>query len=770
MKEYQVNNVEEEGIDIMKYVFLFLRNWYWILLGLLIGGGIAWLQVRYATTIYQVSGKVLIAEEESRSISEEVIIQDLGFSQSSNVSNEIRVLGSSSLMREVVDSLQLYIRYYSEGRIKTSEAYDNSPIKLTLINTDNIEDYYGQNLTINVKNAKGFALVINDKDSLSYSFGETFYIGELGYQIIKNGNTRLESLYKIKIADPNQISRDYASKLRMEEVKYTQVVNVSIKDALPQRSKDIISTLIHFYNKNKIAEKNSSGQKTLSFIDERLDFISRELFDVEKEVEEFRNSRQLSVGIGERATIYLEQLNQAKEELSAIELEESNIQRIELQLDHSSDNFTPLPLISGVFEGELLALVNKFNLLIRDKEQMLQTATEDNPLVATFDEQLSYIKKDLWNSLENAKANLEKRKEIIESKLKPIEQQVNAIPSYERQFLQIMREQQIKNQIFLYLFQKREETAISIAARVATSRLIDTPINEGPVAPNTKSIYLVGIFLGLGIPIGFLLLKDFLDNKVYDKKDVEKMISVPFLGEIYEAFSNSPIVVHKDSRSAVAESFRTLRTNLNFFQTEQKKSNITLITSSISGEGKTFVTINLGISMALTGKKTILLGFDLRKPKLDGYLSDKKSPRGLSNYLIGDASLDELILSIEGYENLYYIPSGPIPPNPAELILADRARVLIETLQERYDHIIIDTAPVGLVADAILLSSYADQAVVVIRHAFTLKNLLPPLQELYTSKKLSNMSVLLNGVKRGRGYGYGYGYGGGYYDETDSIK
>jgi capsular exopolysaccharide synthesis family protein len=339
-----------------------------------------------------------------------------------------------------------------------------------------------------------------------------------------------------------------------------------------------------------------------------------------------------------------------------------------------------------------------------------------------------------------------------------------------------MREQQIKNQIFLYLFQKREETAISIAAQVATSRLIDTPINEGPVAPDIKSIYLVGFFLGLGIPIGFLLLKDMLDNKIYDKKDIERAISVPFLGEIYKAPTENPIVISKGSRSAIAESFRTLRTNLNFFQTEQNKSDITLITSSISGEGKTFVTINLGISTALAGKKTILLGFDLRKPKLDGYLSDEKSPRGLSNYLIGDASLDELILSLEGHENLYYIPSGPIPPNPAELILTDRTKVLIETLKERYDHIIIDTAPVGLVADPILLSSYANKAVVVIRHAYTLKNLLPPLQELYTSKKISNMSVLLNGVKRGSkygnyryGYGYGYGYGEDYY-ETDSKK
>jgi capsular exopolysaccharide synthesis family protein len=337
-----------------------------------------------------------------------------------------------------------------------------------------------------------------------------------------------------------------------------------------------------------------------------------------------------------------------------------------------------------------------------------------------------------------------------------------------------MRQQQIKEQLFLLLFQKREEAALAVAAKTGNSRLLNEPVNNGPVSPNKQKIYLTWVLLGLVIPSGIIFLREFLDQYIYSEKQIRRGTKAPFLGAIGQAMGDSPLVIKKGSRSSVAEMFRLVRTNLQFMSAGGN-TQVYMISSSFSGEGKSFVTINLGISISLTGRRVILLGLDMRKPKLSRYLMGKLSEKGVSNFMVDErASLENLIQPVPGFEQLYFLDCGPVPPNPAELIGSKRTYQLFEYLRKNFDIILADTAPLGLVADAFLLNDHVDQAIIVTRFGVTHKNHLSLVEDIYQNKKLPKLGVLLNGVKavkgHGNSYGYGYGYSYGYYEEDYQKK
>ncbi|MCB9082603.1 MAG: polysaccharide biosynthesis tyrosine autokinase [Lewinellaceae bacterium] len=759
--------------DLKHFLLLFLRNWYWLALSLLIAGTLAWLKLRYATNIYQVSGSILVEDSQQKSFSEEALVEDLGFSSAPNVEDQLQVLKSTSLMRRVVDSLNLHITYLTEGRIKTSEAYTGSPVHLTDI--DSLEMAYGTTLRLRPLDSLDFVLIRSESDTLNCRFGVPFSYEQNTFTVDWVSTPDNRYVHAISIQDPERVARNYAGALSLQQVGRSNVITLGLKDAVPNKAIDIITTLIQEYNRSQIEEKNRSGTNTLAFIDERLRFVTEELYDVEKEVEGFRRSRDISVELSTKAEGFLDRVSTVDEQIMELDLQLDMLTTMLNLVRDDSKRYRSLPVSSQILSPSLGKLTEEYNAILIERDKLRESARPDNPAFRKFDEQIDYLRGNLQQSLETLQREFTKRRATLQERLRPIERQINSIPTNERELLQIMRQQQIKEQLFLFLLQKREETALSIAAQTGSTRILDKPSASSlPIEPKRRQIYLIALFLGLAIPGGIIYLLDALNDKLYSRQDIQRATATPFLGLIGQARREGSIVVSKGSRSAVSEMFRLLRTNLQFLAAGDSHQ-VTLVTSSVSGEGKSFITINLGISQALSGKKTILVGLDLRKPKLSEYLLGDLSPWGVTSFLVGDTELKDLIKPVPHQTNVDYLDCGPIPPNPAELLMSPRTTELFAYLRQHYDCILVDTSPVGLVTDALLLKDHVDQSIIVTRFGRTRQAFLRVIEDIYQNGKLPRLGIVLNGVKaRGGygygygGYGYGYGYGGygyGYYEE-----
>ena len=762
--------------DIKEVLFLFIRNWYWFVLGLAIALAAAWIQLRYTITLFRAQGSILIEDGETYKFSEESIMKELGYADNSTVANELQVLKSRTLMGKVVDSLGINVSYFQEGRVKTTELYKNIPFHLESYYPK--EKAYGKTLQITPVDGERFKLVQGENDTLMCYFGQPFTYKNALYNIEKHYAPKPGNSFQIKIEWPKAVARKYATKLGLYKVPSTNVIYISLIDPVPQKAVVIINKLIEVYNQNIIEQKNEAGRKTLDFITERLKFVTQELYAVEREVESFKRQRDVPVDLSTKAIKYLEEAGKQDEVLADIELRRKLLQSIETFFGEDSLKLEQLPVISEeVLSNTLSELFLQYNTQIVELERLLNTATDNNPVVRQKTDQLINLRQSILLSIETMIADLDDRSRRINDRLSPLVQQIDAIPTDERELLQIMRQQQIKQTLFLYLLEKQEETALTLAAQVSNSRIIDPAIIQGPVSPNRKRNYMLAIFLGLAVPGVLIFLIDTLDNKVYTEKDIRSQTIAPFLGAIGRPKYGDQVAIRRNSRSSVAEMFRLLRTNLQFLSTGKKKQNI-LITSCISGEGKSFITLNLGISYALSGKKTVLVGLDLRKPKLSQYISKTASPLGLSNYLSSDHPVENIIQPSGLDKNLFFISSGPIPPNPAELLMDGKLPSLFEYLNEEFDIILIDTAPVGLVTDALLLNKYVDTTLFVVRFGKTVKASLRVIDDIYRKRKLPKPGIILNGVKRkgkgGYGYGYGYGYNYGYdqayYEEEPKKK
>ncbi len=759
---------QSDKFELQTLFNLFLRNWYWLALGLLIGGTIAWLQLRYATVIYEVRGSVLINADDQQPISEQIIARDLGFQGGSNVANELQILKSATLMQRVVDSLGINITYFTEGRIKTTEIYPYPPVRLSEV--DSIPMAYGRTLRLRIEDQNTFALLRGEDDTLRCRFGLPFEYAGQRYTIDLVGKTYPGFLHQIKIERPDQIARRYAGKLNLEGLGQSNVITMSMRDPVARKAVDVMNGIIRAYDNSILENKNRSGEQTLAFIDERLGFITRELYDVEREVEGFRRSNELPVEPSTRASGFLQQVQYIDEQIMELDLKLTLLEELYQTITDEDQRYQPLPLSSEILPSTLTSLVQEYNTILFERDQLLETATPQNPAVATNDEKLDFLRQNLELGITTVQREFQVRKNSLQDRLQPLEDQIKSVPTNERQLLQIMRQQQIKEQLFLYLLQKREETALSIAAQTPNTRVLNSMTNAGKVKPNRPLIFFLAFTLGFGIPGLVIFMRHYYDNKIYTKDHIQKKTQTPFLGTISQSRTKTPIAITRSSRSAIAEQFRLLRTNLNFFLNKEQTTQVVLVTSSVSGEGKSFVTINLGLSLALSGKKVILLGMDLRKPKMGTYLTGTRPPLGLTNYLVGEDQLEELIQPVPGYENIDFLDCGVIPPNPADLLTGSRVDELFAELRQHYDFILVDTAPIGLVTDALLLGPHTDLSILVTRQGKTTTQLLEGIEEIFQKQKLPNMGILLNGVKaRGiygyGGYGYGYGYGAGYYQE-----
>lgn len=758
-------------VDLIKWLYKLLSYWWLFVLCLGIAWGCGYLFLRYATYEYSASAILLIDNSSSNGgVSSEQILSERGiFGGGKSLDNEIQILKSLTLMEKVVEALDMQVSYYREGVIKQRELYKVSPIKLDSFKLAGKRDF-GCSLFIEMSEGSNFKLKFKPEgEGQTKYYGEPFEcrFGEFTISI-DSANYIGPGLYRIDVRPVESVAWKYKGRLNIQRVgdSFTSdVLELSLRDEVPQKAADIINALIDVYNKEEIRQKNKVLRNTLDFIDERVKILNFELDSVESRIERYKSrntiitdnaASSMSFALNETRTIIQEitDLNVRKNVLESLE----NI----LISDKQTFDLLPFNLLSD--NVVLSSLVNQYNGLVLQWEQLKTKASIQNPARISLESQLIDIRNLILETIRNLQRDIQIPLKQLDKDLKELQASMSNVPTLEKTLLEQKRAQAIKESLFLFLLTTREETALSEAVTTANTRTIERARTaKFPVFPKRKMVYMACTILGLVVPILFVMIRSFFETKIDSIDDLKQMTSIPILGRIAQNKGKEHVVVRSGDRSAVNEMFRQLRTNLDFLNLKNQHQ-VLMVTSSVSGEGKSFVALNLAIALALSNKKVILLGMDLRKPKLSKYIGKEDFPYGIVNYLIGQKDLSELIQKYEGSENLSFIGSGPIPPNPTELIHSEKLEQLITALTAEYDYVMIDTPPIGLVSDALLLRKMVSQILVVVRHKYTQKGMVKDLEEMYQNGELANAGIVLNGIKKTRGYyGYHQKYGQGYY-------
>ncbi|QMU27422.1 GumC family protein [Adhaeribacter radiodurans] len=755
-----MNSEKIESNYIKKVLFSYLNFWYLFVLGGVFGLIGAYISLRYTTPQYSITTTLLIKDDKNgQGLSESSAFSDLALMKSSkNIDNEIVVLQSNSLMQRVLYELDFQTSYFKKGRFLEQEIYGSElPIKI-IINKLN-DSAFNKSINIYIKNNNSFEIE-DFQNRTVHKFGQRIQMPYGTFTVVATSTNSAPLVSEPIIArfqDIRILANIYAAKLNVSKynTKASALV-LSITDAVPQKGIDVINKLLQVYNKEEVDDKNIIASRTISFIDERLKYLTAELSNVEKDVEKYKRQNDLT-NVSSQAEQYLVEASDYNKQVAELAIEQDVLESIENYLNQQNEKYQLVPSSLTIQDPTLVGLITRFNELQIEREQLIRINRSDNPLIQNINNQLANLRVNILENLKNIKKSKAITHRNLQLKSGQFSAKIQQVPVVERQLIEITRQQEIKQAIYLYLLQKREESALSLAATVSNGRIVDPPKFSGPVSPNATTTYLYYLLLGLILPFLGVYIKNVLNNKVQKLQEVQVLTSVPILGEIAHNKGGNSIVVKEKSRTPIAEMFRLILANLQF-SNFGKESKVLLVTSSMSGEGKTFFSINLGISLASTAKKIIILSFDLRKPSLFPNLGLSEG-KGLSNYLISDTLLiDDIIQPTVIMPNLFVIGSGTIPPNPYELMLSSRMGHLFQVLKANFDYIIVDTPPVGQVADAYNLAPFIDSTIYLIRYNYTFKEQINIINDIYLNKKLNQPMLVLNDAKVGDTYGYGYAY------------
>ncbi len=767
-------STQEKAFDLKALLSHYiLRYWYLYLIFPLLGYGGAWVYLRYAVPEYEVKCSLLIKDEQKGSgLSETALLQELGaIQETKNIENELQILKSQTLMEEVVRELNLGIRYFAVGRVKNEEMYGNSYVRL-----DSFKLSQGESASLDIQcvDATHFEL-IEGKNRSRQPFGQWITNAQGSFWITRDKlHPMLDQGHAIiQIQSAEVVARSYIEVLLVKPMSYySSVLEMKLREPIARRAADVLNKLVEVYNNAAATDKNKVSENTIQFIDQRLLYLTEELSTVEGGVQQYKQRNQIATNIESGVGIVLNEMSQFDAEISAQEVQRSVLQTMESYLSNmSGGKYQLIPANLNTTDEALSQLLILYNEKVLGRDRLMQTAKTDNPALLNVNQELQSLHANVLETIRKVAKRTETVLGIAREKRLALTGKVREVPRMERELQEIMRQQSIKQNLYLFLLQKREETLLALASTTPNSRVVDParPYNI-PVKPQKKLVYILAMLFGLVLPAFVILIKDLLNDTVTGEHDLQKATKAPFLGGIAFSRSRKNIVMTNKSRSAVAEMFRLLRTNVQFLlPPEIKKGQTILITSGASGDGKTFVTANLGVALAISGKKTALIELDLRKPKLAKYLGSNSGEKGLTNFLLGQTKAAEIIHSSNLHENLFFIPCGPIPPNPSELILYQALDELFDKLKADFDFILIDTSPVGLVADALLLDRFSTASIYVVRQGQTKKGMLQVLNNIHQDKKLRNLAVVLNGMKSNNRTGYGYGYGYGYYEPDKSL-
>lgn len=772
MDNYSLEN-KEENIDIKTELLKYLSYWRWFVLSAALCLFVAFMYLRYSTNKYPSHTTILIKDDKSQS-SQLAAFSDLDVIGNGNViDNEVEILRSRTLSEITVDSLDLNISYYTEGSIKRTEIYKSSPVIVRDLAGTDEDSFVPRYYTVELSK-KGYIISNESSGEIGeFQFGQQVKDNGISFIIAKKNLSKQEELERQnKIGISIQSKKNTVESLRNNLVveptgKSSSVLKLSIILANSEKGADFLNHLVAIYNEQSIFEKRKVSKSTADFISNRLDIIAVELGDVEKNVEQYKSNNQIA-DLETEVKLSLEKLNSFQKSVVENEVEIKITQDL-INYLKSSDTYDLIP--ANYAQGNIV--VDEINKMIIERDRLLRSprgATENNPKIVEAGTQISELRANVLNSLNQQLSTLKIARNDLKRKESEINTKIAQTPRQEREFRIIDRQQKVKEALYLYLLQKREETNISMAATELNAKVIDKAIPvKYAVSPKKSIIMLAGLIIGLLIPFVIIYLINLLDTKIKSRLDIEGKTPIPFLGDVPSSDTPNQLI-DINSRSSSAEAIRIIRTNLEFMLHKQEgKSKTIFLTSTFSGEGKTFVSANLAATIALSGKKTILVGADLRNPRISDYINSPE--KGVSNYLTNtNTTIDGFISKVDGFRNFHILPAGTIPPNPAELLMGDKVAEMFAYLKENFDYIIIDTAPVSLVTDTLLIAKYADSFIYVVRANKLDKKMLEIPEGLYRENKLPNMSILLNDTDSTKGYGYGYGYGKTMKDERPFWK
>jgi capsular exopolysaccharide synthesis family protein len=755
---YEAENSPNVRLLLMRYI----RQWKWFVLSLLLAGIGAYVYLQFQTPIYKTQTSLLI-KDDKKGLSEESILKEIDIlSPKKVIENEMEILKSYALMNKVVGSMGLDVQYFHPTSTGNREIYDSAPFRLIVEKADpSIYDTKLEVLAVGPNRVRINDELFATNQSVQTPFGQLRIFTRKPLTI--NTDPILVQVL------PRAVAVDeYLKNLTVEpSSKASTVLQMTLLDAVPRKGEALLDNLIGEYNRAAIVDKNVVASNTLNFIDDRLRLISGELTTVEKGVESFKSSEGIT-DLSSQAQLFLETVKDNDTQLNQAALQLSSINDIESYVDSKSNGRGAAPATLGLNDPILVGLVGKLSELELQRDQLARTTATNNPILQSLDSQIRATKTSLSENIAGIKQGIRSTQSKLKQTNRQLESQIRTIPGKERALVNITRQQSIKNNLYTYLLEKREETALSYASTVADSRTIDPPrTSRKPVKPVESTVFVLFGLLGLLLPVGVIAAADALNDRVSRRSDVETASQVPIIGEVAATRNVDPLVMVSGKRSVIAEQIRALRTNLQFLRSHPTDSQVILFTSSIGGEGKSFMSLNLGASLALVDRPTVILEMDLRKPKLHSVLK-MGNTAGISNYLIQEATLDDIIQEIPGFPNYHIITSGPIPPNPSELLSSPMLEQLITELRARYAYVIVDSPPIGLVTDAQLIAPHADATMFMVRQEHTPKAYLKMIDVLYRENRFQRLNLVLNAVGAGTSYQYGAGYGyGGYYDETE---
>ena len=760
MEENNLNREREsESIDIKVLVEKFITRWRWFAVSVPLCLVIALLICQSRVPIYNVTGKVMISDSKKGELGTNVMMKELGLAAADMfVENEIVELQSKNLMREVVEELDLNVCYVREGFLRDRELYNDSPVKVLVDNPGEIRD---TSFHVLLDTANLVILMNLDGEKMwSGHYSESVPMGDYNLSIEPNRKVTSKEKIRVDLSSFRKTANSFSGNLNVQIlVKNTNSVLVSLKDAVPARGIAVINALVKRYNQNGIDNKRIVSEATVEFINERLDVINQELGTIERRAEDFKKTNKLT-DITSDAAFVMERKKQSEAELMKLQTELDVLRSIRAAITQKrAEEFSLLPENLGLSDEGLNAGIARYNEMVLRRGKLLQSASESNPIVIGLNTQLQGLKKNIQETIANVESGLLIKLKSVEKENASVNELLTSVPTQEKQYRDIARQQELKENLFLFLMQKRAEIAKLIY--VATAKIIEDPsAGNAPVEPNKALIMLVGLFLGVGIPVGIIFLLDMLNDKVRSIDEVKRALPFPVLGDIPE-LSQEEVNLLRENFS-LSESMQVVREKLNYMLGE-KACPVLLVTSGVPGEGKTLVAAHLAKAYAKAGKKTLLVGCDLRNPRLHSYLY-KNYSRGLSAYLAGmEPEWRRLVHLLE--DNLSVLFGGDVPPNPVALLSSDRFKTLLEEVRGEYDCIILDTPPVGILADALTMVKQADACLCVVRLNVLPRGVLSSLRVLESEHHVTNCGVLVNGVSRRIHY-YKYGYGN-YYNKQN---
>ncbi len=761
----EINNNNE--IDVRKICRDVLAHWWWFAIGVVLCCGLGVFYVVRTTPKLTTRGAIMLRQKGDESLAGQLeSLSMLGLGNNGAASDEVVVLQSRDLMHQALDALDLWNTYYVKDGMRWVGEYPNHTFTVEPVEiTEKAKKRGSYKVTIKVLD-DGYKIKVRQKRF----YHSTTKVADLKEPIetcvgtlritqnrpIQEDRTEYRTVCTPK---PSVVDQYRAAVSIALEKKESNIINLTTTSNIPGRDVALLNKLIEQYNLNTVVDKNIIATNTAAFIDERLAIISRELSDAEDAVAAYKTKNNLT-DLSEEAKIFLQANSDEQKELADVETQLNLVNYIEDFLKDDTKRFSLIPANIGITDASLTSFIGEYNTLLLQRMRVLRTATDNNPVVEQLNDQLISMRQNIIASIASVRESLTITRDGLRQRDSRFNARIKSVPNQERQYVQIKRQQELKEEIYLFLYQKREENALMLAATATPAKIIDTPkADTGSGSPKMKMVLLVCLFFGLAIPAGILYIWSLFNNKIDHAKEYEQLIHTTFAGQIPENSQGKHIAISEGESTMSAELFRLLRTNLRFILPAEVQHPVILVTSCINGEGKSYIATNIALSLALLDKKVVLVGLDIRKPMLAKYfgLSNKGC---LTSYLSDDSfTVDDTIQPSGAHKNLDIIPAGVIPPNPAELLQTERLDMLFAELRKRYDYIIVDTAPVAMVSDTFQLDRIADMTLFVSRANYTSREMIDFINQIAEQKRLKNIACVFNGVKNAKaGYGYGYGY------------